>query len=64
MIGDNPLRPNSVEFRNHTRCKPPRGPMLIAYIRIIESGVEWHVSIGMFLCEFVIINCYYALTLM
>ena len=37
--------------------------MLIAHIRIIESRVEWRMSIGMFLCEFVIID-YYALTLM
>ena len=35
--------------------------MLIAYIRIIESRVEWRVSIEMSLCEFVIIDCYYAL---
>jgi len=26
-LGDNPLCPNSVEFRNLHRCKPPRAPM-------------------------------------
>jgi len=26
-LGDNPLRPNSVEFGNRHRCTPPRDPI-------------------------------------
>jgi len=26
-LGDNPLSPNSAEFGNLHRCKPPRDPM-------------------------------------
>ena len=34
-LGDNPLCPNSVEFRNLHRSKPPRAPMSLT-----QSGIE------------------------